>query len=199
MKKLFWALPNLIYQATNKSIHDSIISYIKTDVEPGLRLHWKRLRLPKNFEYEPHELLEMLSSSNKPLEDWRQRFIGNKRDIPEPALLELPGRYKELSKAYGIAKKDHGKKRAKFMAAGNRRTGEDWSEQWKKEFDYYPELYPDCLMLICDDPIIMPRQLAYEHLSLLWGYSPDHMRRIINRQKKKMKDGNKKVAHPDEK
>ena len=199
LRKLFWALPSLILQATNRAIHDSIISYIKTNVEHMSSFHWKILGLPRNFEYLPNEILESLSNSIKPWDDWRQRFIGNIREIPEPQLSQLPERYKELSAAYRIAKKEHGQKKEKFLATSDRHTAEDWREQWKKEFVYYPDLYADCLMLICNDELIMPRQLAYQHLSFDWGYSPDHMRRIINNRKAILKDGEKKVAHPDAK
>jgi hypothetical protein len=195
LRKLFWALPMLVFQATTRAIHDSILSYVKTDVEHMSRLTWKKLELPRNFEYLPNEILNSLKGSIQPLEDWRQRFIGNIREIPEPELIKLPEQYKELSAAYRMAKKEHRQKKEKFLSASNRHTIEDWREQWKKEFVYYPELYADCLIMISDDEMIMPRELAYQHLSFNWGYSPDHMRRIINRQKGILNVGKKKVAH----
>ncbi len=195
LRRLFWALPQLFFQATNRALQDSILSYIKTDVERMYKLHWKKMELPKNHEYLPHEAMELLSRTDKAIEDWRQRFIGNNREIPEPELVKLPERYKELSKAYGEAKRDHRQKKKKFLAEKNRHTIEDWREQWKKEFVYYADLYPDCLMLIFEDESIMPRQIAFQHFSFDWGYSPDHMRRIINEQKAKGKDRKAKMAH----
>jgi hypothetical protein len=191
LKRLFWALPHLILQATHRAIHDSILSYIKTDVEHMNKHRWKNLELPRNFEYLPHEILESLYHPIKVWEDWRQRFIGNKREIPEPELIKLPGQYKELCEAYKNAKKDYRQKKKKFLAAENRRAVEDWREQWKKEFVYYPDLFEDCLMMIYEDEMIMPRQLAYQDLSFTWGYSPDQMRRIINNQKR-LREGSKK-------
>jgi hypothetical protein len=191
LKRLFWALPHLILQATHRAIHDSILSYIKTDVEHMNKHRWKNLELPRNFEYLPHEILESLYHPIKVWEDWRQRFIGNKREIPEPELIKLPGQYKELCEAYKNAKKDYRQKKKKFLAAENRRSVEDWREQWKKEFVYYPDLFEDCLMMIYEDEMIMPRQLAYQDLSFTWGYSPDQMRRIINNQKR-LREGSKK-------
>lgn len=199
LRRLFWALPQLFFQSTNRAFHDSILSYIKTDVENMYSLQWRKMDLPKNHEYLPHEILEVLSRTDKVIEDWRQRFIGNKREIPESELIKLPGRYKELSKAYREARKDYQSKKKKFLAEKNRNTIEDWREQWKKEFVYYLDLYPDCLMLIYEDEAMMPRQIAYQHLSFDWGYSPDHMRRIINEQKAKMKSNKKKVTHRGEK
>ncbi|MDQ3821563.1 MAG: hypothetical protein M3362_28325 [Acidobacteriota bacterium] len=199
LRRLFWALTNLFFQATNRAIHDSVLSYIKTDLKHVYSLHWKKLEYPRNFEYLPHQLLETLNKPVTTIEDWRQRFIGNIREIPEPQLSQLPQRYKELSDAYRVAKKEHKQKKKKFLSASNRHTVAGWREQWKKEFVYYPDLYADCLMLICDDDMILPRQLAYQHLSFDWGYSPDHMRRIINKQKALKKARKKKVAHPDKK
>ncbi len=192
LKRLFWALPRLILQATDRAIHDSILSYIKTDLERVYSLHWKKMELSRNHEYLPHDILNWLNGQIKAVEDWRQRFIGNIREIPEPELSELPQRYKELSAAYKIAKKEHGQKKEKYLAAENRRTLRDWREQWKKEFVYYPELYPDCLMLLCDEEIIKPHDIAFQHLSFDWGYSPDHIRRIIKEQKAIAKGQGKK-------
>lgn len=195
LRRLFWALPQMYFQATNRALHDSIVSYIKTDMENMLSLHWRKLELPRNYEYLPTEILEILNRTDKVIEDWRQRFIGNKREIPESELAKLPDKYKQLSKAYREAKKEHNQKKTKFLAASNRNTTTGWNEQWKKEFVYYPDLYPDCLMLIVEDDTLMPRQIAYQHLSFDWGYSPDHMRRIIDQQKALMRGRKEKVTH----
>lgn len=72
LRELFWALPMLILQTSNRAIYDSIISYIKTDVEHMSRLTGKKLELPGNFEFLPHEVLNSLNSPTQPLEDWRQ-------------------------------------------------------------------------------------------------------------------------------
>ncbi|HXD33684.1 MAG TPA: hypothetical protein VN643_21355 [Pyrinomonadaceae bacterium] len=185
-------LPPTLVKALEAAYEDSIQRQVKTSVEPFMRDHWRLIGIPDDFNC--LAAWERPSNASK-LEEFRNIFVGEtKPEIPET----LPQLYKELHLGYKAARKHHNESRDVFLASHRQGEGA-WHDYWDDNcLKMFPNLAYYCLMMLCDEGHlengIVPRELAYKHLSFLYARSPEYLRKKVSELRGVARDKKRRQA-----
>lgn len=155
----------------------SKLGYCQHLLKPLLKDHWEGLGLPDDFNLVTESELEMVRKYNLDRKKW---FLGDKKQLLNMAT--LADEAGALKAEFKRAKTRHAECKESFYKLSPHATEEEWKEKWVDIYlAEFPKLHYKALDDIENHP---PFELVSIHLSEIFGYDDEVMRKKITTARK---------------
>lgn len=178
-------LPITLYHAFYQAVDESIVSHVKTVIEPLYIEDWINQGKPKEFSLLPTKrvgdlmelfpdaefhLLNYVGIEDSELNEYGKAILSKRGLERNPERMKnLHLEYDQLRAQFKQIKKEFDEQRQAYFRVHLRASESDWNDHWKS---YLNENFP-LLHYGQNDVERPPSELAYRYLSAILEYHPD--------------------------